>query len=360
MSIRMADKGLLAVCALLLPTACSDTANLASPSAARDLSCSIPSSQIFNGGPGKDGIPALSNPTFVQTNEEGTTYLRPEDRVVGIVVDDKPYAIPLNIFWWHEIVNLDIGGSQLAVTHCPLTGSSMAFDRSAVGGAEFGVSGLLYQNNLIMYDRASPESLWPQMLGAARCGARDGTRLSMVPILETTWAGWVSLHPGTDVVSSDTGWERDYQRYPYGSYDDPDNPQVLFDLNVDTSRPPKERVLGIPVGSGGLAFPFGVLEELGTISAATSGRLGEEVVVFWDRNRQAAMAYRPVVDELDLTFSMVDGKVFDDQTRTAWRVDGLAMEGPLASTQLEPIEEAFVAFWFAWPAFYPDIEVWQP
>jgi hypothetical protein len=57
---------------------------------------------------------------------------------------------------------------------------------------------------------------------------------------------------------------------------------------------------------------------------------------------------------------MVDGKVFDDQTRTAWRVDGLAMEGPLASTQLEPIEEAFVAFWFAWPAFYPDIEVWQP
>ena len=94
------------------------------PPEASDLSCSIASSQIFNGGPGKDGIPALTNPEFVQTNQSGLSYLRDDDRVVGFLVEDQAYAVPLNIFWWHEIVNLDVGDTHLAITHCPLTGSS--------------------------------------------------------------------------------------------------------------------------------------------------------------------------------------------------------------------------------------------
>ncbi len=351
--------GPLAACALLMVAACSEDSNLAQP-ASSDLSCSIPSSQIFNGGPGKDGIPALTNPQFVQTNEAGLDYLSPDDRVVGVVVGGQAYAIPLNIFWWHEIVNMEVGDTRLAVTHCPLTGTSMAFDRSTVSGAEFGVSGLLYQNNLIMYDRNSPESLWPQMLAGARCGARDGTRLTMYPIMETSWAGWLTLHPGTDVVSSDTGYDRDYQRYPYGAYDNPDNPEVLFDQDVDTSRPPKERVLGVPLGSGGVVFPFGVLDAMGPVAAAPTGVLGEEIVVFWDRARDAAMAYHPVVDGQELTFSIAQGQVFDDQTRSIWRVDGLSVGGPLAGVRMEPVAEAFIGFWFAWPAFYPELEVWTP
>jgi len=351
--------GVLAGCSLFAAAACSDTTNLTTPEKS-DLSCSIPSSQIFNGGPGKDGIPALTNPDFVPSNHQDAAYVRADDRVIGFVSDGQAYAVPLNIFWWHEIVNLDNGDTPLAITHCPLTGSSMAFDRRGVGGAEFGVSGLLYQNNLIMYDRASPESLWPQMLAGARCGARDGDKLAMIPILETTWAGWQTLHPGTQVVSSDTGWDRDYRQYPYGAYDNPDNPQVLFDLDIDTSRPPKERVLGIPLGTGGLVFPFGILDDLGHVAAITVGTLGEPVAVFWDGNREAAMAYRPIVDGQELTFSVADGKIFDDQTQTVWQVDGFALQGPLSGAQLEPIAEAFVAFWFAWPAFYPELEVWTP
>ena len=72
------------------------------------------------------------------------------------------------------------------------------------------------------------------------------------------------------------------------------------------------------------------------------------------------MAYRPIVDGQELTFSVADGKIFDDQTQTVWQVDGLALQGPLSGAQLEPVAEAFVAFWFAWPAFYPEIEVWTP
>lgn len=351
---------LLFVGALQGTMACSDTTSPGQADQVSDLDCSINSSQIRNGGPGKDGIPALTNPEFVRSGEDGASYLREDDRIVGIIIDDEPHAIPLNIFWWHEIVNLTGGEVPVAVTHCPLTGSSMAFDRTPVDGAEFGVSGLLYQNNLIMYDRATPESLWPQMLRGARCGAKDGVQLPMVPVVEMSWAGWRDLHPGTRVVSSETRWSRNYRQYPYGNYDDPDNPEVLFDMKVDTQRPPKERVLGIPMGSGGLAFPFGVLDEMGPVAVAETRALGEPVVVFWDRQRQAAMAYHARMDGQELTFSMTQDTVLDHQTRTTWRVDGLGLEGPLAGTRLDPVEEAFVAFWFAWPAFYPDMEVWTP
>ena len=114
--------------------------------------CSIPQEQIFSGAR-KDGIPALTNPEMALVGQPGTEYLREDDRVIGLIFKGEPIAVPLNIMWWHEVVNLDGATSSIAVTHCPLTGSSLAFDRHPVSGAEFGVSGLLFQTNLIMYDR---------------------------------------------------------------------------------------------------------------------------------------------------------------------------------------------------------------
>lgn len=143
--------------------------------------CSIPTSQIFNGGPGKDGIPALTDPPRVraglQADLAAISYLRGDDRIIGLDIGGEAVAVPLNLLWWHEIVNLRVGGRPLAVSHCPLTGSSMVFDREPLHGTEFGVSGLLYRTNLIMYDRVGEESLWPQMSRGARCGPRTGTGL---------------------------------------------------------------------------------------------------------------------------------------------------------------------------------------
>jgi hypothetical protein len=349
---------LLAPASLFLAQACSDDSATFDPGSS-DIVCSISQSELLSGGPGKDGIPALTNPTFVRAGEGGTDYLRDEDRVVGIIVDSEPLALPLNIFWWHEIVNLDEQGPAMSITHCPLTGSTLAFDRSKVGGAEFGVSGLLYRNNLVMYDRTtSGESLWPQMLRGARCGPSDGTNLDMVPVIEMTWVGWRTLHPDTRVISGGTGFGRDYTAYPYGNYDNPDNSSLLFPGKIDDRRPPKERVLGIPLGSGGVAFPFGVLDELGVVAAVSTGILGEPLVVLWDGNRQAAMAYRSILNGEELTFSVVQGQVVDDQTGSIWQVEGLAVDGPMVGQRLEAVSEAFVAFWFSWPSLYPEIEIW--
>ena len=153
--------------------------------------CNIPQEQILSGAR-KNGIPALTNPEMALVGQSGTEYLREDDRVIGLIFEGEPIAVPLNIMWWHEVVNLDGATSSIVVTHCPLTGSSLAFDRHTVSGVEFGVSGLLFQTNLIMYDRTNStenESLWPQMLRGARCGPSDGMPLPMVAIVETTWSG---------------------------------------------------------------------------------------------------------------------------------------------------------------------------
>ena len=339
------------------------------------MQCSIPFTEIMDIGLGRDGIPSLDTPDWVDPSASDVLYyLEDDDRVIGLVVGDEVFAVPHNVLWWHEILNLSVsapGGPledgaeaiDLAITYCPLTGSSMAFDRAAVNGATLGVSGLIFQNNLIMWDRREDESLWPQMMRQARCGPEDGTRLEMYPLWEMTWEAWRELHPDTRVLSGEQGVDRDYTRYPYGDYEDLNNESFLFPIQrVDDRRPPKERVLGIPVGAeGGIAFPFGALE-----AAATSGLTvehtriqGEDIVVFWDSDARAAMAYRSRIGNQSLDFVIRGGAIEDRQTTSRWTFTGEAVGGPLEGSQLQPIPEAYVAFWFAWAEFHPATELWE-
>jgi hypothetical protein len=355
----MAGGGLTALLSLLgcanQTTSPRDVVHIQAP----ELVCSIPQDQIVGGGPGKDGIPALTNPSFVHVGDPGLEYLEDDDRVLGMLLEAGPIAIPLNILWWHEIVNIDAYGGEFAITHCPLTGSSLAFDRAVVGGAEFGVTGLLYKNNLIMYDRNDEESLWPQMARGARCGPSRDLSLPMVPVVEMTWGGWKELHPGTLVVSDDTGYSKSYHAYPYGGYEVLDNPSTFFPINLDRRRPPKERVLGLPHEQGALVFAYGLLDEIGPLAAVTVEYAGRDVVVFWDRWKEAAMAYEVVLDHEVLAFRGSNGRILDDKSGSVWTVDGRAVDGPLSGQRLQPVADAFIAYWFAWPEFYPEVVVWN-
>jgi hypothetical protein len=320
---------------------------------------------------GKDGIPALTDPEFVPA-EPGpeNAYLEDEDRVVGIVVNGQALAIPHNALWYHEIVNLNLPGGRLAVTYCPLTGSSMVFDREAVDGDEFGVSGLLWKNNLIMYNRRSGESLWPQMLGQARCGPLEGRSLPRYPAQDMTWDGWKHLHPTTRVLSSTESLGRDWETNPYGNYEALSNDRFLFQdamPPLDRRRPIKERVLGVPAGPGrGMAFPFGLLEEAeksgerAAVNATVSGELGEHrIVVFWDGEARGAVAFHAHLDGRPLTFRVEGGLIRDVETGTAWTLEGEGWGGELNDARLDPVADAFVAFWGAWAAFRPDTQLWE-
>ena len=314
-----------------------------------------------------DGIPALTNPDMVVADDPLASYLLPTDRVIGIKNGLQYQAFPHNVLWWHEIVNLsDLG---LAITYCPLTGSSMVFSNKAASGAEFGVSGLLFENNLVMYDRSAngvDESLWPQMLRGARCGPAEGLSLTMSRSIEIEWEDWVALHPGTTVLGSETGYQMDYRVYPYGNYEVENNPNTLHPLrSLDNRRPPKERVLGIPFGDEdgeAKVFPFGALRGLALRGlgnlAVVHDTLPDPIVVFWDSDAAAAAAFRPRVNGQNLTFEVTNGAFVDVQTGSQWSIDGEARSGPLAGSTLPMIAEAYVSFWFAFSQFFPNLDLW--
>lgn len=147
----------------------------------------IPRDQVLAGGPPKDGIPALTDPAVIEGAR--AERMQSADRVIGVSINGEHRAHPLDILAWHEIVNDTLGGTPIAITYCPLCDSAVAFERTMEGQVlEFGVSGLLYQSNVLMYDRSGgAQSLWSQMAGRAVSGPFSGTRLPTVPVELTTW-----------------------------------------------------------------------------------------------------------------------------------------------------------------------------
>ena len=328
-----------------------------------DLSeCDMEPSYLADGGIGLDGIPSISDPVMVEPPApEDLGYFSDDDRVVGLVVSGQPMAFPLGALWHHEIVNLTHGGVELVVTHSTLSGATRVFGRSTVGGDGFGVSGLLYMNNLVMYDRTDPPSLWAQLTGRATCGPRLGTALVSYPFAEVTWGGWKALYPNTLALSRISANSALWGEYPYGDYE---TSEGFFFSNamppLDTRRPSKERVLGIPGGErSGLAFPLDELQQAGTVAVVQGEVDGKDVVVFWRSDLRGAAAYWAHTGGQTLTFSVQDGKVVDQQTGTSWSFQGVGTGGGLAGAQLQAIPEAAVAYWGAWAAFYPDTEIWQ-
>jgi len=214
---------------------------------------SIPLDKILDGGPGKDGIPSLTNPKFVSLKEASKNT---KDDVDGIVVSFGKVIkfYPYNIMVWHEIVNDVVGGKALAITFCPLCGSAIVFDAEINGKAElFGVSGKLYESNLLMYDK-STESLWSQSIGTVVVGDRTEEKLSVYPSQVVSFKILKEKWPNAEVLSIDTGYNRNYAFYPYGDYDN--NDSLYFPISIKDSRfPSKEIMFVVNAYDKSIAFP---------------------------------------------------------------------------------------------------------
>jgi len=280
-----------------------------------DLSnASIPADQILQGGPPKDGIPAIDEPKFVAANEAG--FLVDNARVLGVERNGIAKAYPIAILNWHEIVNDRFADEPVVVSFCPLCGTGMAFKAQAESGARsFGVSGLLFNSDVLLYDRET-ESLWSQIAKRAVSGPLVGEELDMVVMSHTTWRDWRERHPDTVVLSDDTGYRRNYSRNPYQGYERSETlyfPVAAFGDDYH----PKELVLGLELDGEFRGYPF---SELGKLAGPATDTLGDkQLTVEFDAENQT-------------------GRVLDDQGRELPTV---------------------IAFWFAWSAFHPDAGVFQ-
>ncbi len=173
--------------------------------------------EIQVGGPPKNGIPALDHPAFLSASEADQS-LKAQDMVLGVEFSGVAKAYPVRILNWHEVVNDNAGEQPVLVSWCPLCGSGLVYDPRADGRRyTFGVSGLLYQQNLMFFDHET-ESLWSQLRGEAVAGHLVGTSLRLLPVAMTTWQSWRAQHPQTLVLSFQTGYKRAYSRDPYADW----------------------------------------------------------------------------------------------------------------------------------------------
>jgi hypothetical protein len=294
---------------------------------------------VQSGGPAKDGIPSIDDPAFV-TAENGDGFLAPEDVVFGLTGETETKAYPQSILVWHEIVNDTVDDLPVSVTYCPLTGTTLGFER---GETTFGTSGNLLNNNLVMYDRAT-DSRWPQVLGTAIRGPLEGQSLREVRLVWTTWRQWKTEHPETIVLSRDTGHARNYNRDPYGQYGPKRGyyagGETLFPpLSSDGRYGPKEVVMGTRIPEGAMAFYKPALREAGVLSGSLDGTT---YIAVHDTRFDSAYVYRNQEDvavSLDNAEARLDGSAFTPATLPLERV------------------HTFDAMWFAWSGFYPETVV---
>jgi hypothetical protein len=275
----------------------------------------VPLASIMSGGPPRDGIPAVDAPRFVRANE--VDFLSNRDRVMGVAHQGIVKAYPLRILNRHEIVNDTYAGRAEVVTFCPLCGSGIVFEGDINGtNMDFGVSGLLHNSDVLLYDRQT-ESLWSQIMTRSISGRMKGTYLQQIAASNTTWQDWRERHPDTLVMSTDTGYRFiDYDDDPYADYKKSN--RVWFPLtNTDKRLRKKEWVLGVTTESSAKAFPL----------------------------RELYRRISPVQESVGATQVSIE---FDEknQTATAFDVDGTV----LPSIQL---------YWFAWAAFHPDTELYS-
>ena len=281
-----------------------------------DLSGSlIPENEILSGGVAPDAIAAINEPKFVAAAD--AKFLEDDDRVLGISRNGVVRAYPIQILDHHEVVNDSFADEAILVSYCPLCNTGMAFSVQADGTQlTFGVSGLLYNSDVLFFDRQT-RSLWSQMLAKAVSGPLKGVQMPAVPVSHTTWSEWRTRHPESDVLSRDTGYRRNYGQLAYKDYRR--GGRLMFPVaETNRSYKNKELTLGISLGGSSKAYPFReLLKAPGNSMPDNIG--GESVTIEWSIEDQSARVLNDEGEEL----------------------------------------ASITAYWFAWIAFHPDTEIFR-
>ncbi len=311
----------------------------------------VPLDKIKGGGPPKDGIPSIDDPQFATLS--GSSFMTQSDIVIGLEINGEAKAYPLSILVWHEIVNDNVGGTPVAVTYCPLCFTNQVFERILNGQeVEFGTSGKLYNSNLVMYDRLT-DSYWSQALGMAITGELTGQELKIIPFDVISWGDWISIHPETLVLTTETGYTRAYGVDPYGDYYT--DPRIIFPVDhKDDRMHPKEIIIGFHEGQTYKAYKQSDVKS----EKIVNDKINEAPIVLFSMYAGNARAFDRIVDGQVLEFDFLDNKIIDLQTSSVWSYDGIAISGELEGLELNRLPFN-PGFWFEWIAFHPDTEVYE-
>lgn len=346
------------VCLLIL-TSCGSNEKQSGGQGNSQFDWSIPVNQVIDAGPGIDGIPALSFPEFIPAEQADT--LTSNQLVLGVFYQGSARAYPHYILDYHEVINDQFGEDILQISYCPLTGSGLLWKVEPINNIyTFGVSGLLYNSNLILYDR-STDSFWSQMLEQPVYGERSGEIPPKLKIIETTWGAWRQMYPDTQVLSENTGYVRDYFRYPYFDFRTSEN--LLFPVaNEDDRLHPKTRIAGIRDNQGN-SLVYQIDQFTPEIQVINTEFNGLPIVVIGSSDMRFGVIYAAQTDDgVIREFNAVQDQlpvVMQDSEGNQYDLFGQVVSGPGLGQELDKTE-SMTAYWYAWAAFFPGAIIFPP
>jgi hypothetical protein len=329
-------------------------------------SCLVDRAALTGSGRPRDFLTPLNHPAILRgldveelnsrlRSEQHLKYLVPGDRVVGIVVNGVARAYPVPVLNRHEIVNDEIAGVPIAVTFSPLCDAPVVVERSIRGEAvEFAVSGLLFNGNLVMYERrpetsggAEPPkepSLWCQLQARAISGeeAKRGTTLRVVPGVNlTTWADWMARHPDTTVIDADPLRRRQYREISYERYLDSD--EMLAAVTpapiAEEAYGIKSRIIALVKGGESRVYPVEALLQRMEIAGSFEDDFAGEMLRFSRAAQPAGSSRGHVFVEVVSRRSARTGIL----PSSGNHADGVADAEP-DSKEIE----VYPCLWFAW------------
>lgn len=272
----------------------------------------IASNKIYIGAPSRNAIPSIDQPQFEITST--IDWLKDSDDLLVVTIDNKTKAYPIQILNRHEVVNDLFDDRPIAITYCPLCASGLAFDRVIDDQAlSFGVSGLLYYSNVLLYDQQT-NSLWSQIMSEAISGPMKGKNLEPIPVTRMKWSEWKKTNAQDLVLSRKTGFNFDYGKAVYVGYDK--TQQIPFPVESESRElKNKEMVIGISINGEHKAYPLKKLKK------------------------------KPLTDELGGTKITVR---YSKENQSATIADSKGNIIP-----------SLMTFWFAWHAFHPSTKIFD-
>ncbi len=309
--------------------------------------------EIVWGGVKKDGIPALTLPTLIQA--EQADYLEDDNLIFGVSINSVARAWPLKILSWHEMVNDTVAGEPISLTYCTLCGAAVAY-KTTVGERifTFGSSGLLYRSNKLMYDHQT-QTLWSSLQGRPVLGelVPESIMLERLPVVTSTWGEWKKRHPGTLVLSPQTGYERPYKG-DHGAYRAYFlSSRTMFPVPwQDTRLSAKTRIFGMIIDGVQKAWPLKWLRERRLLN----DRIGERAILLLiSEDGHGVRAYeRGAFRFVNLT---TDGRLIDSAGES-WQPDEEKLQRKSDGSTLLRLP-GHIAFWFGWYAFFPQTRLWE-
>jgi hypothetical protein len=211
---------------------------------------------------------------------------------------------------------------------------------------------------MVMVERDT-RTVFTHIEGRGVQGPFEGEQLEILPLVHTTLGKWKELHPDTTVLDPNTPYTDQYARPVTIGSSRLGAGFARSLLNVDDRLPGNELVLGVQVGSTFVAYQFAILEQEGDLVKDTIE--GQALVVFADAQIPTALAFVPIINGESLTFvATAENGVFRDQeTGSAWTVEGRAVSGPLNGESLTYVA-SFVTEWYGWSAYHPSTNIYQP